>query len=702
MKRGNEGELEINGGKMKKVFVTAVLMIAIIVLVADSMFPVITKQAMNEPKGKAPVRNGTTRDLQFIIEPTDIIQSYYDYMPGSYNATPVQIQPEMSQPYGHSAGGLYIVFHEQETSGANRREYYCYIDSDGIIQPAAPIGVADIWEGFGGIDIDPYTADPFVSWHQQAGDSYNDEMTYDLFHILGGPGLWRETFTVIDNTVLEGGYIWPYVHIGASPFGAEYRRVFITGNNAAQDTPSGNPSENVYLGYADFTSYDLDAQSALDWTYQTIPLLDQWHNEEPWIRPFQAFTVSDDGKVCYFGYNSDDEIYVFYNDNYGEGGFEYISTPWKMYVDNPLNDDGTFAFDNGNRDPYDIYFAFVNSHHFNAIFTDDNSKIRFVGSLGLNGDDPDDPEGGVYWPYAIYPKEFIYDIENQEFSFYDLYPKGANPADENPMLPWDLDENGIVDEFDTDGSVLWVAGWPTFFYDNDQAFHDNNFKITSNENWLAAVWQDGLYAKYANEGVEGYEDWADVPEIVIVVSNDYGNTWSDPFFLNSIDTPQLADQIPCYVYPGDVLEIIDESNVKLHLFYYDDNSYGSSMYNFGLANGGLFKYASLSINTMSSTDEYTIDLDELQLRQNYPNPFSSETTISFSTSGNIEKTEIGIYNIRGQKVRTFPDIQISKSPNQQIVWDGKDENNRKVKSGIYLYKITSGNRSSTKKMIFLN
>ena len=111
---------------------------------------------------------------------------------------------------------------------------------------------------------------------------------------------------------------------------------------------------------------------------------------------------------------------------------------------------------------------------------------------------------------------------------------------------------------------------------------------------------------------------------------------------------------------------------------------------------GVYEYQSVHIQN-----------EELEIRayklSNYPNPFHSSTTISFSiTAENTENAEINIYNIKGQKIKTFKNLQIDKSPNQQIVWDGKDESGHNVCSGMYFYKLSSGDSfSQTKKMILM-
>ena len=88
--------------------------------------------------------------------------------------------------------------------------------------------------------------------------------------------------------------------------------------------------------------------------------------------------------------------------------------------------------------------------------------------------------------------------------------------------------------------------------------------------------------------------------------------------------------------------------------------------------------------------------------QNYPNPFNPITTISFNlTAEHAEDAKIEIYNVKGQKIKTFSNFQVNKSQNQQITWNGTDENNQPVSSGIYFYQIKSLDSIKMNKMILL-
>ncbi len=122
-----------------------------------------------------------------------------------------------------------------------------------------------------------------------------------------------------------------------------------------------------------------------------------------------------------------------------------------------------------------------------------------------------------------------------------------------------------------------------------------------------------------------------------------------------------------------------------------------------LSNGETLENQDFTLNYNVSADDEFTETSLTKLIGNHPNPFSLSTNISFQlNTKNTENTEISIYNTKGQIVKTFSNHQITKSPNHQIVWDGKDNEGRDVSAGVYLYKLKHGSRfSSTKKMILM-
>ena len=88
-----------------------------------------------------------------------------------------------------------------------------------------------------------------------------------------------------------------------------------------------------------------------------------------------------------------------------------------------------------------------------------------------------------------------------------------------------------------------------------------------------------------------------------------------------------------------------------------------------------------------------------QLFQNYPNPFNPETQIRYDlpVSGHVK---LSIYNILGQRVKVLVD-EIQDAGHKSVIWDGKDNGDKEVASGIYFYKIRAENYQKTKKMVLL-
>ena len=163
--------------------------------------------------------------------------------------------------------------------------------------------------------------------------------------------------------------------------------------------------------------------------------------------------------------------------------------------------------------------------------------------------------------------------------------------------------------------------------------------------------------------------------------------------------PEFDDMIPVYLYPGDYIEEIDDTHGKLHLFFLDDNSYGSHVLGNGIENGGMLKYASINIEFPegSNSEENNIaEVPNYNLR-NFPNPLNSETIISFNLNNEqSEQVKIEIYNVKGQRVDQL-EIRNYDLGMNEIVYSAD-----KLSSGVYFYKLVANNNLlQTKKMLLI-
>jgi len=85
---------------------------------------------------------------------------------------------------------------------------------------------------------------------------------------------------------------------------------------------------------------------------------------------------------------------------------------------------------------------------------------------------------------------------------------------------------------------------------------------------------------------------------------------------------------------------------------------------------------------------------EFALFNNYPNPFNPTTTINYSIKQD-GLVSLKVYDILGKEVATL--VNENKPPGKHSV----KFNASNLPSGIYFYRIVSGNFSATKKLILL-
>jgi hypothetical protein len=93
----------------------------------------------------------------------------------------------------------------------------------------------------------------------------------------------------------------------------------------------------------------------------------------------------------------------------------------------------------------------------------------------------------------------------------------------------------------------------------------------------------------------------------------------------------------------------------------------------------------------SDIGDYSLIPESFELGQNYPNPFNANTNINFdiASAGN---TDLRVYNLAGQVVETLLDGYL-EAGSHSVNWDAS-----KVSSGVYFYKLKSGDNVAIRKM----
>jgi len=83
------------------------------------------------------------------------------------------------------------------------------------------------------------------------------------------------------------------------------------------------------------------------------------------------------------------------------------------------------------------------------------------------------------------------------------------------------------------------------------------------------------------------------------------------------------------------------------------------------------------------------------LMQNYPNPFNPETQITFTVE-NAGKATLRVYNLLGQEVATLFDAPAETGRYYHVRFGGAG-----LPSGAYIYRLDSGQKVATMRMLLL-
>ena len=94
------------------------------------------------------------------------------------------------------------------------------------------------------------------------------------------------------------------------------------------------------------------------------------------------------------------------------------------------------------------------------------------------------------------------------------------------------------------------------------------------------------------------------------------------------------------------------------------------------------------VSTLPAADE---------LFANYPNPFNPSTTIRYSLAES-RHTTITVFNALGQEIAVLHDGP-REAGIHTLSWDGRNADGLRVSSGVYFYRLRSGNYVRTMKML---
>jgi hypothetical protein len=113
----------------------------------------------------------------------------------------------------------------------------------------------------------------------------------------------------------------------------------------------------------------------------------------------------------------------------------------------------------------------------------------------------------------------------------------------------------------------------------------------------------------------------------------------------------------------------------------------------------MFWLNSTSSTNVQDTQDRSTNPNQFQLNQNFPNPFNPSTIIRYSLD-RPSQIRLSVFDLRGRTVKMLVDSH-HFAGEHLLVWNGTDDSNNPVSSGIYFYKLESGNYTFLKKMVLV-
>jgi hypothetical protein len=102
---------------------------------------------------------------------------------------------------------------------------------------------------------------------------------------------------------------------------------------------------------------------------------------------------------------------------------------------------------------------------------------------------------------------------------------------------------------------------------------------------------------------------------------------------------------------------------------------------------------------VSRTSQATVPVLNAALGQNVPNPFNPATVIAFTLPA-ADHVTLSVYDSNGRLVKTLVD-GVREFGTHEVEWKGLDRAGNSVGSGVYFYRLVTGNFRESRKMLLL-
>jgi hypothetical protein len=305
------------------------------------------------------------------------------------------------------------------------------------------------------------------------------------------------------------------------------------------------------------------------------------------------------------------------------------------------------------------------------------------------------------------------------------YNGPGNWADYANTVVCDLDGNVYVT-----GSTTGLYGFDITIICFDSSGTDQ-WIYRHPENYFDDCGYDGILGSDDNLYVAGIFG-SDVPDLMVVSTTDSGGPrWEYVHY-----TPTITFEAGMSIAFGDghiyvagqvadagddidfTIICLDSLGTEYWVYQYD--SYGANGCAFSITYGsdGNIYAAGMTTDSITGQDFTVISLfagpgipenNERfainQILQVAPNPFDHTTRIRYSildTRFLIQDPTISIYDATGCLVRSFNSGSGIENHASEVMWDGRDDTNRQLPSGVYFVRLRTPDYTETKKVVLLD
>lgn len=245
----------------------------------------------------------------------------------------------------------------------------------------------------------------------------------------------------------------------------------------------------------------------------------------------------------------------------------------------------------------------------------------------------------------------------------------------------DIDQNGKPEFFITfDGYYQGYAGTDMYWY---ESVGDNTYERKrrifivdtgfSSENGLHPHDMDG-------DGIEELVFDFSIPNRMFIL-NWNPSEYFDMYYYSHVSDHRELSAVTVYKPNGQ-----NHPDIIFSTHYYPELPAHQSLY---------YKY-----NPITAIGDLANQIPKsIELYQNYPNPFNSSTLIKYKL---YQKTDVtlSVFDITGRKIKTLMH-ETQPAGEHSILWDGSNNSDQQVGSGIYIYRLKANDSVQSKKLALI-